>query len=58
MNAVSSILPNAEHRHCARHIVPILHKSSKGDERKLLFLKIAKAYNVPDYNDALKELAE
>ncbi|XP_048491511.1 uncharacterized protein LOC125492827 [Beta vulgaris subsp. vulgaris] len=45
----------AKHRHCARHIFALWHKSFKG-EFKLQFWKIAKAYNQADYNEALKAL--
>ncbi|CAH9125870.1 unnamed protein product [Cuscuta epithymum] len=58
INAVSNVLPLAEHRHCARHIFALWHKSFKGDEMKLLFWKIVKAYNMADYNDAFDELAK
>lgn len=56
LHAVSIVLPQAEHRHCARHIYAHWHKTYKGDEFKLLFWKIAKAYNMTDYEDALQEL--
>ncbi|XP_056690438.1 uncharacterized protein [Spinacia oleracea] len=58
LNAVAAVLPKAEHRHCARHIFAHWHKTWKGDEMKLLFWKIAKAYNLADYNDALEELTQ
>ncbi|XP_056694728.1 uncharacterized protein [Spinacia oleracea] len=56
LHAVSTILPKAEHRHCARHIFALWHKTYKGDEFKLVFWKVAKAYNMADYNEALDEL--
>ncbi|XP_056695664.1 uncharacterized protein [Spinacia oleracea] len=56
INAVASVLPKAEHRHCARHIFAHWHKSFKGDQMKLLFWKIAKAYNLADFNDAVEEM--
>lgn len=58
MNAVAKVLPEAEHRHCARHIFANWHKTRRGDELKILFWKAAHAYNVADYNDALQKMAE
>lgn len=56
LHAVKSVLPEAEHRHCARHIFAHWHKTYKGDDFKIAFWKIAKAYNKTDYEDALQEL--
>ncbi|XP_021747734.1 uncharacterized protein LOC110713593 [Chenopodium quinoa] len=56
LNVVASILPKAEHRHCARHIFALWHKTYRGDELKLQFWKIAKSYNEADYKYALTEL--
>ncbi|CAH9146031.1 unnamed protein product [Cuscuta epithymum] len=58
LNAVCAVLPQAEHRHCARHIFALWHKRFRGDELKLMFWKIAKSYNMADYNQAFDELAE
>lgn len=58
LNAVASVLPKAEHRHCARHVFAHWHKNFRGDEMKLMFWKIAKAYSLADYNDAMAELEE
>lgn len=56
LNGVKNVFPKAEHRHCARHIFALWHKTYRGDEMKLQFWKIAKAFNLADYNDALAEL--
>lgn len=40
------------------HIFALWHKAFRGDEFKLQFWKIAKAYNMEDYNDALDELEQ
>ncbi|XP_021715161.1 uncharacterized protein LOC110683116 [Chenopodium quinoa] len=56
LNVVASVLPKAEHRHCARHIFALWHKTYRGDELKLQFWKIAKSYNEADYKYALTEL--
>lgn len=53
---MKKLLPNAEHRHCARHIYAHWNKSFRGDEFKQLFWRAAKAYNEADYNDALEEM--
>ncbi|XP_021742994.1 uncharacterized protein LOC110709089 [Chenopodium quinoa] len=58
LHAVSVVLPKAEHRHCARHIFALWHRTYKGDEMKLLFWKIAKAYNQADFNEAMDELRQ
>ncbi|XP_056691513.1 uncharacterized protein [Spinacia oleracea] len=58
LNAVAQELPEAEHRHCARHIFANWHKNFKGDEMKLLFWKCAKAYNEADYDDAIEEMEQ
>ena len=51
-------LPEAEHRHCARHIYANWKKDFKGEELKLLFWRAAKAYNNEVMFDALKEMDE
>ncbi|XP_056686307.1 uncharacterized protein [Spinacia oleracea] len=56
LNGVKNVFPKAEHMHCARHIFALWHKTYRGDEMKLQFWKIAKAFNLADYNDALAEL--
>ncbi|KAL2943083.1 Antiviral helicase SKI2 [Bienertia sinuspersici] len=58
LNGVGSVFPNAEHRHCARHVFALWHKSFRGDEMKLAFWSIVKAYNMTDFNEALSDLAE
>ncbi|KAL2928879.1 MutS protein-like protein 5 [Bienertia sinuspersici] len=58
LHAVAVVLPKAEHRHCARHIFSLWHRTYKGDEMKIHFWKIAKAYNQADFNDAWDELNE
>ncbi|KAL2925707.1 AT-hook motif nuclear-localized protein 27 [Bienertia sinuspersici] len=58
ITGIASVFPNAEHRHCARHIFALWHKSFRGDEMKLMFWKIVKAYNLADYDDALQQLSE
>ncbi|KAL2894863.1 hypothetical protein RDABS01_010772 [Bienertia sinuspersici] len=57
LNAISTVLPKAEHRHCARHIFAHWHKAYRGDELKIQFWKIARAYNMAGYNEAVEELA-
>ncbi|XP_021734705.1 uncharacterized protein LOC110698475 [Chenopodium quinoa] len=51
------VLPKAEHRHCARHVFAHRHKTYRGDELKLQFWRIAKSYNIADYEERLQELA-
>ncbi|KAL2906837.1 Protein FAR1-RELATED SEQUENCE 5, partial [Bienertia sinuspersici] len=56
LNGVASVFPLAEHRHCARHIFALWHKTYRGDEMKLMFWTIAKSYNMADYEEALEQL--
>lgn len=56
LRVVSLVLPEAEHRHCARHIFANWHKSYRGEEMKLLFWRCAKAYNEADFNDAIQDM--
>ncbi|XP_021763991.1 uncharacterized protein LOC110728656 [Chenopodium quinoa] len=56
LNGVTNVLPKAEHRHYARHIYALWHKTYKGDELKLMFWKIAKSYNMADYKENLETL--
>ncbi|XP_057251346.1 uncharacterized protein LOC125491532 [Beta vulgaris subsp. vulgaris] len=53
-----SVLPKAEHRHCARHIFALWHKNYKGEEFKFMFWKAVWAYNEVDYQDALEEMGK
>lgn len=57
LNVVATVLPKAKHKHCAGHVFAPWHKSYRGDEMKLQFWKIPKAYNMTDSNDALNELS-
>ncbi|XP_057246711.1 uncharacterized protein LOC130589463 [Beta vulgaris subsp. vulgaris] len=45
-----------EHQSLSKHIFALWHKVYKGDELKILFWKIAKAYNMADFSDAFAEL--
>ncbi|CAH9050571.1 unnamed protein product [Cuscuta europaea] len=56
LSAVQKVLPRAEHRHCARHIYANWHKNHKGDELKMAFWKVVRAYNQADYEDAVQEM--
>ncbi|KAL2921197.1 Transposase for insertion sequence element IS905 [Bienertia sinuspersici] len=59
LNVVATVLPQAEHRHCARHVYAHWQKKGfRGDEMKLAFWTIAKAYNMTDFTEALSELEE
>ncbi|KAL2902291.1 putative protein FAR1-RELATED SEQUENCE 10 [Bienertia sinuspersici] len=58
LNAVATILPNSEHRHYARHIFAHWHKSFRGEDLKLKFWTACKSYNMADFDDAIKVLAE
>ncbi|XP_010689632.2 uncharacterized protein LOC104903315 [Beta vulgaris subsp. vulgaris] len=56
LGGVAKIFPQAEHRHCARHVYAHWHKTYKGDEMKQLLWRAAKSYNEADLGDALTEM--
>ncbi|XP_048497728.2 uncharacterized protein LOC125496290 [Beta vulgaris subsp. vulgaris] len=56
LSTVARLLPKAEHRHCARHIFALWHRTFKGDEMKELFWRAAKSYNISDMNEALANM--
>src|SRR5688572_3641457 len=56
LRAVQLELPDAEHRHCARHLYANWNKTFKGEEMKLLFWRCAKAYNEADFSEAIEEM--
>ncbi|XP_056698603.1 uncharacterized protein [Spinacia oleracea] len=56
LSSAATVFPNCEHRHCARHIFALWHKTFRGDDMKLMFWKAAFAYNMADFNDAIKEM--
>jgi hypothetical protein len=58
IRVVSLELPEAEHRHCARHIYANCKKDFKAEKMRLLFRKCAKSYNSADMWDALKEMED
>ncbi|KAL2920690.1 Cobyric acid synthase [Bienertia sinuspersici] len=57
LRAVATVLPNAEHRHCARHIFSHWHKAFKGEDYKLKFWTATKSYNEADFNEAMQAVA-
>ncbi|KAL6569678.1 hypothetical protein OROMI_014192 [Orobanche minor] len=54
--ASASIFPRADHRNCARHIYANWKKVHKGDELKLAFWKVVRAFTESDFEEALEEL--
>lgn len=56
LSSVVLVLPQAEHRHCARHIFSHWHKKYKGDDFKYMFWSCAKSYNEADFNRNLEQL--
>ena len=58
LTEVNLEFPKAKHRHCARHIYANCNKQFKGVELKMLFWRSAKAYNQPDFYDAIKDMDE
>ncbi|CAA7031635.1 unnamed protein product [Microthlaspi erraticum] len=61
INVVADLLPNAEHRHCARHIFANWRKNYKTEDYEDYFWDIAYNSNVGDFQfnmDALKAFDE
>ena len=52
------VWPEAEHRNCARHIYANWHKKFKSDELEEVYWKVVRAYNLPEFNQAIKEMQE
>ncbi|XP_023737311.2 uncharacterized protein LOC111885278 [Lactuca sativa] len=53
---VKEVLPIAEHRQCARHIVANFRKRFSGVHYENMFWKASKASNEPLFNAAMKEI--
>lgn len=51
VKAVHTILPQAEHRQCARHIMDNWKRDSHDQELQRLFWKIARSYTIGEYTD-------
>ena len=56
MEAVKEVMPNAEHRQCARHIVANFRKRFSGVHYERMFWKACKASTEPLFNAAMKEI--
>ncbi|RID74972.1 hypothetical protein BRARA_B02045 [Brassica rapa] len=51
VKAVHTILPQAEHRQCAKHIMDNWKRDSHDQELQRLFWKIARSYTIGEYTD-------
>ncbi|XP_023770486.1 uncharacterized protein LOC111919104 [Lactuca sativa] len=56
LEAVKEVLPIAEHRQCARHIVANFRKRFSGVDYENMFWKASKASTEPLFNAAMKEI--
>ncbi|XP_074297228.1 uncharacterized protein LOC141627934 [Silene latifolia] len=56
--AIAKLLPDAEHRLCARHIFTNWTKVVKGAPLHKLFWKAVKSYTEEGFNDAMNELRQ
>ncbi|KAL8151574.1 hypothetical protein V2J09_021382 [Rumex salicifolius] len=54
--ASSSQIPSAIHRNCARHIYANWEKIHKGDDLKLAFWRVVRAYTEADFDEAIESL--
>src|SRR5690606_8256580 len=51
VKAVHTILPQAEHRQCAKHIMDNWKRDSHDQELQRLFWKIARSYTIGEFTD-------
>ncbi|CAA7044351.1 unnamed protein product [Microthlaspi erraticum] len=57
VKAVKNVLPQAEHRQCARHIMENWKKDSHDRKLQELFWKIARSYTMGEFTDNMEALA-
>ncbi|KAI3511151.1 hypothetical protein L1887_18295 [Cichorium endivia] len=58
LEAVKEVLPDAEHRQCARHIYANFKKRFTGAQFETLFWKASKATTEPHFNAIMKEIQQ
>ncbi|XP_010468532.1 PREDICTED: uncharacterized protein LOC104748622 [Camelina sativa] len=58
VKAISNILPQAEHRQCARHIMDNWKRDSHNQELQHIFWRIAHSYTTGKFNDNMAELKQ
>ncbi|XP_023634337.1 uncharacterized protein LOC111829475 [Capsella rubella] len=58
VKAIHGVLPNAEHRQCAKHIMENWKKDSHDMELQRLFWKIARAYTIGEFNARMEALKQ
>ncbi|XP_010507263.1 PREDICTED: uncharacterized protein LOC104783859 [Camelina sativa] len=56
VKAISNILPHAEHRQCAKHIMDNWKRDSHDQELQHIFWRIARSYTTGQFNDNMAEL--
>jgi hypothetical protein len=56
IKAVSTVFPDAEHRHCVRHIYQNFHKKHKGETLKNDLWSIARSTNIPSWQKNMDRL--
>lgn len=56
INAIVSLAPHAEHRHCARHVYANWRKNWSGKKYKDLFWKAVKSSTEMQFKDVMEEL--
>lgn len=54
--AIAELLPNSEHRMCARHVFSNWHKVFKGGNLRMLFWQIAKSSTMEEMNKNFERL--
>ena len=54
--ALATILPNAEHRNCARHVYANWKKTYNNEDYRPFFWKVAYSRTVPEYESRMDEL--
>jgi transposase-like protein len=58
INAVKSVFPDAEHRHCVRHLYQNFHKKHKGETLKNDLWAIARSTNIPTWQRNMDKMKE
>ncbi|KAG7560858.1 Zinc finger SWIM-type [Arabidopsis thaliana x Arabidopsis arenosa] len=56
VKAIHTILPQAEHRQCSKHIMDNWKRDSHDVELQRLFWKIARSYTIEEFNSHMAEL--
>ena len=54
--ALATVLPNAEHRNCARHVYANWRKTYSSEEYRPFFWRVAYSRTIPEFDSRMDEL--